>query len=130
MKKIFIKTTAISLILAGVMIACGKENNVQQNIVGTWLKETTDVDGTGDTIIFTNDYKVEKYFKNYENDYRVGYKQKDDTVFISVNNADDFVVEESFKYSITGNKLTVFRFTYPFSLVQVERADVIFRKIN
>jgi hypothetical protein len=127
MKKTVLQTAAILLILAG-MVSCGKEKDVRQTIVGIWVKETTYVDGTGDTIIFTNDYQVEKYFKDYENSYK--YKLKDDTIVISVNNSDDFVVEESFKYSINGNKLTIFRFTYPFSLVAIEREDLIFRKIN
>jgi nitrous oxidase accessory protein NosD len=130
MKKIILQTAAVMLILAGGFYSCAEENSIQQNIMGIWLKETTNVDGTGDTIVFTNDYKVEKYFKYDEDGYRIDYKIKTDTVFISVNSLDNFIAKESFKYSINGNELTIFRFTYPFSLAAVERADVIFRKIE
>jgi hypothetical protein len=119
---------AIVLLLAG-SFSCGKED-VQHHIVGMWIKESTFIDGTADTIVFTNDFRVEKYFKYYEDNYKIDYTLKADSIFISVTNHDDFMVEERFKYSINGNKLTIWGFTYPFSLVQVERDDVIFRKIR
>jgi hypothetical protein len=128
MKKI-LGFTAILLMLASAF-TCRKDNDmqhdVQQDIVGMWIKETTYSDGTGDTIVFTNDFRVEKYFKYYEEEgCRITYKLKVDTIFISVN-SDNHMVELSFKYSITGNKLTIFSFTYPFSAVAVERKDVVF----
>jgi hypothetical protein len=118
------------LALSIALAACGnKDNDIQQNIVGTWIKESNYSDtGEGDTIVFTNDLSIEKYFKYFEDKgYRINYNLKTDTVFISVNSS-DHVVELGFKYSINGNKLTIFRFTYPFSIVSVVREDVIFIK--
>jgi hypothetical protein len=127
MKILLINIAASFIILFAGCTDNGKEN-VQQNIIGKWIKETTYSDGTEDTLIFTNDFRVEKYFKYYEdNDYILNYKLKADTVFISIN-LNDYMAEQSFKYSINGNRLIIFSFTYPFSLVEVVREDVVFIK--
>jgi hypothetical protein len=119
----------ILLIIAGSFAACGKEKEDGQDIVGTWIKETVYSDGTSDTIVFTNDFRVEKYLKRYQDGYKVDYKLENDTLFISVNR-DDWVAERCFKYSIAENKLTIIKFTYPFSFVAVVREDVIFKKVK
>jgi hypothetical protein len=116
------------LILAAGFYSCKEEYDVQQNnLVGTWIKETIYSDITGDTIVFTNDLRVEDYFK-YEIDKgcNIGYKLKVDTVVFSVIGPSSFIVEQGFKYSVNGNKLTIFRFTYPFSFISVEREDIVF----
>jgi hypothetical protein len=123
MKKIILKTATILLILAGIIVACEEEKEIRHDIVGTWIKETNYPDATGDTIMFTNDFRVYEYFKFYEDeDYRIGYRLKADSILISV----DSFAEQSFRYSINGNKLTMYRFTYPFSLISVERENVTF----
>jgi hypothetical protein len=129
MKQIFLKITAILLILTG-MISCGKEDGIQEDIVGTWITEKTMYGGTGDTIVFTNDHRIEKYFKNHADVYSIDYKLKADTMFIVIKNQDSFIMEDNFKYYQKGNRLTIFGFTFPFSLVQVVREDVVFRKIK
>jgi hypothetical protein len=117
----------ILLILAGGSFSCREKNDVKQNdIVGTWIKKTTYSDVTGDTIVFTNDLRVEDYFKyEIDKDCKIGYKLKVDTVFFSVVGSSNNV-EQGFKYSINGNKLTIFGFTYPFFLISIEREDVTF----
>jgi hypothetical protein len=125
-----LKTTAILLILAVGISSCRKESGIQQDIVRTWIKEKTMSGGTGDTIVFTNDHRIEKYFTNYAYGYSIGYKLKADTMFIVIKNQDGFMMKDNFKYSQKENRLTIFGFTFPFSLVQVVREDVVFRKIK
>lgn len=132
MKTTILKITAILALLATSVSSCkDKEGEGEESdIAGVWVKETVYSDETGDTIVFTNDNRVEKYFQGYEG-WEITYGTKPDSLSIRIIHPDEDVsVSKSFKYSIQKDNLVISAFTYPFSLVQVARKEVVFKRVE
>jgi hypothetical protein len=75
MKKIILKTVAILLILAGMMISCGEEKNednenpYRENIIGKWkLVEIVTTIGYGNQNTDTVDYSNSNIIYDFQND--------------------------------------------------------------
>ena len=133
---------AIVACLAAVIMSasCEKESNrTEKSLVGKWV--TSDYHaGDNDTIVFKEDFCVEKYFDyfaNQENHSYVTYSLSGNEIrFITAFSytppeiLEYIPVIEAFELVLNGKSLTIKGFSNPFSNTKEMRRDVRFTKIK
>lgn len=132
---------AITIIITMLIFACDKkEIQTENQLVGKWVTNSYHA-GNNDTIVLDNNSSVQLYFDYiYENQVIPAmylypfatYLISDDnitfTIHYSYPKAEN--IDETFKYSLTNNKLTIKGFSNPFSDTLEGRSDVHFTKIE
>jgi hypothetical protein len=131
-------TIVICLVGFTVFSSCDKDDN--QALVGKWI--TSDYHaGDSDSIVFTEDFYVREYFGYifanqtipalYSGHY-VTYSLSGNTITFTLHYFYPSAgkIEETFKYVLNKNSLTVKGFSNPFSDTKEMRRDVHFTRIN
>ena len=131
---------AICLATMTMFASCEKGNNqAEKSLVGKWV--TSDYHaGDNDTIVFKENFCVEKYFDyfaNEENHSYVTYSFSEDNIrfttafsYIPPEILEYIPVSEAFEFVLKGNSLTIKGFSNPFSGTFEGRRDVRFTKIK
>ena len=128
------------IFINGKQVYChsDKEDHQSKNLVGKWLTSHYRSDSV---IVFTEDLRVLKYldyiFANqvipalYQSTY-VSYSILNDEITFTINYfyPSTQKIDETFKYVLNGNSLTIKGFSNPFSLTAEARSDVHFTKID
>lgn len=121
-------------------VACEKEDQAKNSLVGKWLASSYHT-GDNDTIVFTEKFYVQHYldyiFANqvipamYLSPF-VTYSVLDNnitfTIHYSYPSVENF--DETFEYVLDDESLTIKGFSNPFSLTSEVRSDVRFTKIK
>ena len=126
------KNKIIGILLLSLIIICGcnckdddENNNPNPNtnkLLGTWV--TDNPLAFYDTIIFTNDYYVKTYFRDY---YIVKYQTSNDTIYFT--NQNDLTL--SCTFFLQNDSLTICKFSYDlFSPASVIRENITFAKAS
>jgi heat shock protein HslJ len=114
-----------------------KIGTTQNNLVGKWY--TTDYHAGGnDTIIFTENMRVENYLDFIHpiqwlylaSSYYFTYSLSDNLVTITYHFPNGEPVSETFQYILNGNNLKIKGFSNPFSDTLEARSDVNFIKVK
>lgn len=132
---------ATTVVITMFISACEKEEKqVESLFVGKWVTSDYHV-GDSDTIVFTDNFYVQRYFDYifanqvipaiYLSPF-VTYSILNDnitfTIHYSYPRTENF--DETFKYSLTNNSLTIRGFSNPFSATAEARNDVHFIKVE
>ena len=130
------KNKIIGILLLSLIIICGcncKDNDENNNpnpntnkLLGTWVTEN--YRAYNDTIIFTNDYYIKKYFiDNYTgDDYIIKYRVSNDTIYFT----DAVNLTLSCTFVLQNDSLIIHKFSYIFSNRAVIHEDITFTKVN
>ena len=130
------------IFINGEQVYCYNDNNPTENLlVGKWLASTNHSFHGDSIIVFTEDFYVRQYL-----DYIfasqaipamylptfVTYSLLDDNITFSIHFSYPSVerIDETFKYVLNGNSLTIKGFSNPFSDTKEGRVDVHFTKIS
>jgi len=128
----------VAVCLAGLAVfsGCEKPENL---IVGKWVASDSHAGGN-DTIVFTENFYVEKYFDCFSDEgtsFIVTYTLSDDGIVFTVRPYDltnsgieYFPYSETFKYILKKNSLTIKGFSNPFFGTEEMKRDVRFKKVK
>jgi len=121
-----------------VMAGCEKPN-AEQLIVGKWVTSDNHA-GDNDTIVFKENFVVEKYFDYFTNEeisVLVTYSFSDDKIRFAINHEDltgsgitYIPYSEKYEYTLKGNSLIIKGFSNPFSFTDEVRTDVKFTRVQ
>ena len=130
------------IFINGEQVYCYNDNNLTENLlVGKWLVSANHRFRGDSIIVFTEDFYVRQYldyiFANqaipdlYLPPF-VTYSLLDDNITFSIHFSypDTRKIDETFKYVLNGNSLTIKGFSNPFSATEEIRTDVHFTKIS
>ena len=129
------------IFINGEQVYCYNDTESTENLlVGKWVASNHRFRGDS-VIVFTKDFYVRQYldylFANQVTPERhlppfATYSLSDDSITFSIHyyypSAKTF--DETFKYILNGNSLTIKGFSNPFSLTKEGRGDVLFTKID
>jgi len=125
------QSSTIAIILLAVLSlvsfsAC-EEKEDEDKLTGKWISITKDYN-YGDTIVFTQNNTVEKWFEptppNYE-EFTVDYYTSNDTIYFKTEGS-----TSPRKFSFNNSNLTIYGLTSVFSVLALEPKDVTFKKIE
>ena len=131
---------AICLAAMTMFVSCEKgDNQAEKSLVGKWV--TSDYHaGDNDTIVFNENFRVEKYFDyfaNQEISAYVIYSYSENKIAFSTAFSylppeilEYIPVSETFEFVLKGNSLTIKDFSNPFSGTFEMRRDMHFTKIK
>ena len=132
---------AICLVVSTAFVGCDNKENL---IVGKWITAGNQDNNwvkDGRVIVFTEDFFVRQYFDYLFADeiiiglhlppyvtYSISGNEITFTVHRSYPTAQSF--DETFRFTLTGNSLTIRGFSNPFSITQEVRTDVHFTRVR
>ena len=133
----------VAICLVGLMTfvgcnSCENKDDIVEDysIVGKWVVDN--FLGTSSYIVFTENLRVERYFDwllslcECSSPY-VTYSLSDNKISLTIHDfhSDIMIAHfEKFKYSLTGDLLTIRDFSNPFGLTTEGRLDVHFRRVE
>ena len=131
-------TIVICLAAMTTLVSCEKEDDqVEKSLVGRWV--TSDYHaGDSDLLVFTEDFYVQEYFSYIFANQVIPamYTAPYVTYSLSGNNITFTLhysypaekIDETFKYILNKNSLTIKGFSNPFSITEELRHDVCFTR--
>jgi len=131
---------AISLATMTMFTSCEKgDTQAEKLLVGKWVTSDYHV-GDNDTIVFKENFVVEKYFDYFDNEevsFLITYSLTGRKITF-ISNQEDLTnggivyipYSETFEYILKGNSLTIKGFSNPFSYTLDIKKDVRFKKIK
>ena len=127
------------IFINGVQVYC-YNSQTENSLAGKWLASNYHA-GDCDTIVFMENFYVQQYFDYiFANQVIpamyippfVTYSLLDDNITFTIHQTYPIAecFEQTFKYILNGNSLTIKGFSNPFSLTKEARSDVHFTKIE